>query len=162
MGEYRCGFLHILFQQLLLSPVCLHSRCFYPCFYSSCFCFYIIFLISSSSFPAFSDLTLQIKTPATQSLHVGEKTTAGRHDRSLQVPENVKRVDHSKLFNLQTNPQTRNSYKILKAKRCFTDNGRSYFSSGSGTTFLQWCLVPETINAFNNGIDRHFAASRGN
>ncbi len=69
-------------------------------------------------------------------------------------------VDHSKLFELQTNSRTRHGLPI-QSKRCNTDIGRSFFSN---RVIRHWNDLPaevlsaETINS-KNSIDSHFVAT---
>ena len=71
-------------------------------------------------------------------------------------------VDHSKLFELQTNLRTRNNGQSIQTRRCNTDIGRSYFSN---RVIRHWNNLPaevvnaRTINSFKNRIDRYFIES---
>ena len=71
-------------------------------------------------------------------------------------------VDHSKLFELQTNPRTRNNGYPIQSRRCNTDIGRSFFSN---RIIRHWNELPaevvtaRTIDTFENRLDRYFTDS---
>ena len=71
-------------------------------------------------------------------------------------------VDHSKLFELQTNPRTRNNGYPIQSRRCNTDIGRSFFSN---RIIRHWNELPaevvtaRTIDTFKNRLDRYFTDS---
>ena len=71
-------------------------------------------------------------------------------------------VDHSKLFELQSNPRTRNNGQPIQSRRCNTDIGRSFFSN---RVIRHWNDLPpevvsaNTIDSFKNRIDKYFVNS---
>jgi ribonuclease P/MRP protein subunit RPP40 len=72
---------------------------------------------------------------------------------------NFHSIDFTKLFEINSNPRTRNNGMPLIGKRCLSDIGKNFFTN---RIISDWNQLPsevikaQTINSFKYRLDRHF------